>query len=245
MHHENSTNKNFSSSPISLRGFAVALVFLAGVASGVLSAQGGGRGGGPRVSGVVTTVAASSVTIKNEAGVAYTVSITADSRIMRRDQGQMAEINPTDIKVGDVVSAGGTIDDSAHTVAATSVLDTTGDAAAALVANEANLGKTWVAGKVTAISGTTITVLCGDGNSRTISANDTTSFLRAPQRGGGGGGAAAPDPITLADIKVGDNLSATGALSGTNFVPAKVTVGGQAAGYGGPQAGMGGGRRQQ
>jgi hypothetical protein len=235
---ENNCKTKSSGSPIILRGFAVALVLLAGIATSAAFAQGGGGRGGPRVSGVVTAATATTVTLKNEANVTYIVTITPDSRLMRRDQGQMAEINPTDIKVGDVVSAGGTIDESAHTVQAMMVLDTTGDAAAALVANQANAGKTWVAGKVTAISGTSITVMRTDGVSQTLAADDSTSFMSAPQRGGGGGAA-----ITLADIKVGDNLNATGAMKGASFVPAKVTIGGMPVGYGGQM--MGGGRRQQ
>jgi len=240
-----SNKMNFSGSPVRLRGFAVALVLLA--TTGILSAQGGGGGfrGGPRFSGLVTAVTVSSITAKNEAGVAYTITITADTRLMRRGQDGPEEINPTDVKVGDVINAGGQIDESAHTVAAMNVIDITGEQAAALVANEANLGKTWVAGKVTAIDGATLTILRNDGVTQKITADDSTSITRAPQRGGGyGGGAPAPDPITMADIKVGDNVSATGALKGDAFVPAKLTVGGMPAGYGGPQAGFGGGGRR-
>ncbi len=239
--HQNSTKTTAA-----LRGALIVLIFLAGIACSVSSAQGGGGMRGPRFSGLVTAVTSTSVTAKNEAGVSYTITITGDTRLMRRGAAGTPpdEINPSDIKVNDVITAMGEIDDTAHTVQASIVLDVTGDLAAALRANEANLGKTWVAGKVTAIDGTTITVLRNDGVSQKITADTSTSFVRAPQRGGGGGGGApaAPDPITLADIKVGDNISATGALKGDSFVPDHVTAGGQPAGYGGPQAGFGGRR---
>jgi hypothetical protein len=238
---QNNSNRKFSGSPSCMRGFAVAIIFLAGIATRMLSAQGGGgRFTGPRLSGVVTAVTTSSVSIKTEAGLSYTVTAGADARLMRRGDSGPEQIALSDIKVGDVVTAGGTQDDTAHTVDAQFLIDVTGDQAAALVANEANIGKTWVAGKVTAISGTSLTILRNDGTSQTITADDSTSFTRAPQRGGGG--APTGDSITLADVKVGDNVSAKGALKGDTFVPATVVVGGMGAGYGGQTGGMGGGR---
>ena len=70
-------------------------------------------------------------------------------------------------------------------------------------AMEANFGKTWLMGKVTAIDGTKIT-LTGtlDSAPHTIVADENTEFRKRR------------DPITLADIQVGDTVRADGAAKG-------------------------------
>jgi hypothetical protein len=102
-----------------------------------------------------------------------------------------------------------------------------------------NLGKTYIAGKVTAIDmdNAKMTVMRPDGVSQTIGFDETTSFRRGrPGRGGmgGGGGAAAGsttagvtagESITLADVKVGDNVGGQGSVKSGVFVPTMLTVG--------------------
>jgi hypothetical protein len=102
-----------------------------------------------------------------------------------------------------------------------------------------NLGKTYIAGKVTAIDMTnaTITVERPDHVTQTIGLDENTSFRRGSRRGSEmatgappattPGTAASPssgESITLADIKIGDNVHGVGALKSGTFVPTELTV---------------------
>ncbi len=209
--------------------------------------QRGGFGGGMPVQGIVTAAAADKITIQTEAGDTYTVSTTADTRLMRDRQ----PIKMADVKVGDGVTAMGTVDAAAKTVAAMMLMDV--DAATVKQAKD-GLGKTYITGKITAIDADNlkITVLRPDNVSQTIGVDEGTSFQRGPRgitvpsmfgaigggmRGGGmGGGQARPggaagqgavppvESITMADIKVGDTVVATGAVKGGVFTPVKMGV---------------------
>ena len=75
------------------------------------------------------------------------------------------------------------------------------------------LGKEFIAGKVKAIDGTNITVDRVDGQTQTIAVDENTSFRK--QR----------DSITLADIKVGDQIMGRGALKAGVFVASQLNVG--------------------
>jgi hypothetical protein len=218
---------------------------------------GGGFGGGQMVQGTVTAATADKVTIQTEAGDSYTVTVTADTRVMRDRQ----PIKVADVKVGDGVTAAGAVDASAKTVAATMVMDV--DAATMKQAKE-DMGKTYITGKITAIDADNLklTVMRTDNVSQVIAVDDGTSFQRGARgitvpgmmggmgggrgmgggggrNGGGGAGAAGAPPaaesITLADVKVGDTVVATGGLKGGVFVPAKMGV---------SEPGAGGGRRR-
>jgi hypothetical protein len=214
---------------------------------------GGGQfGGGQRVEGTVTAIAGNKVTIQTDAGDTYTVTVAGDARVMRDRQ----PIKASDVKVGDSVTAVGTVDATAKTVAATIVMDV--DAATVKKAKE-DMGKTYITGKITAIDvdNLKLTVMRTDNVSQVIAVDEGTSFQRGARgitvpsmmggggglgggrggAGGGNGGAAVPAPvesITLADIKVGDTVVATGGLKGGVFVPAKmgVSAGDTAAGGG-------------
>ena len=127
-----------------------------------------------------------------------------------------------------------------------------------------NLGKTYIAGKVTAIDldNARMTVLRADKVSQTIGFDETTSFKRGRAGrgggfggggfGGGGGGAEAPantsapagESITLADVKVGDEVAGQGVLKSGVFVPTQLNVttpgqGRRRGGEGGPNAAPG------
>jgi hypothetical protein len=84
---------------------------------------------------------------------------------------------------------------------------------------EANFGKTWLMGKVTAIDGTKIT-LTGtvDNAPHSVVADENTTFRKRR------------DPITLADIQVGDTVRADGALKDGVFTATAVNVGGMMGG---------------
>jgi hypothetical protein len=226
---------------------------------------GGGFGGGQPVQGTVTASAADKITIQTEAGESYTVTVTTDTRVMRDRQ----PIKIGDVKVGDGLTAMGTVDATAKTVAAMMVMDV--DAETVKKAKE-NLGKTYITGKITAIDADNLklTVMRTDNISQVIAVDEGTSFQRGARgitvpsmfgggfggMGGGGGrggggmgrngggaggqgagggdaggqGAAPAESITLADVKVGDTIVATGAVKGGVFTPVKLGVSEPAAG---------------
>jgi len=81
---------------------------------------------------------------------------------------------------------------------------------------QANFGKTWLQGKVTAIDGVKVTVMSAiDNSAHVIRADENTTFRKRRE------------PITLADIQVGDSIRAeapsrmesSGNHGGRNGVP--------------------------
>jgi hypothetical protein len=208
----------------------------------VLRAQepGGQRGdrgqfaGMQRVMGEVTAVSGATLTIKREDGATVQVVTTDNTRVMK---GRGITVKVSDLKVGDGVVAAGNLDAPNKTLHAAMVM---AQDAAEVKKMRDNLGKTYIAGKVTAIDvdNATMTVQRFDGVSQTIGFDETTSFKRGRvARGGFGGGgfggsdasASAPVPtaesITLADIKVGDNVGGQGSVKNHVFVPTVLTVG--------------------
>ena len=223
---------------------------------------GGGRGqfaGMQRVGGEVTAIAGATLTIKTEDGATAQIVTTDNTRVMK---GRGVTVKVADLKVGDGVMAMGNLDAPNKTLHAAMVMAT--DAAEVKKLRE-NLGKTYIAGKVTAIDldNAKMTVMRADGVSQTIGFDETTSFKRGRAgRGGGGGGfgggfgggggaeapATAPAPtgesITLADVKVGDQVAGQGVLKSGVFVPAQLTVatpgqGRRRGGEGGPNGAPG------
>ena len=214
--------------------------------------RGQGRGmmaGATRLQGEVTAVNGSTVTIKAEDGTTYQVVTTDNTRIMHSNGGgfgrSMREggasgappqppttIKVADIKTGDAVMTAGQMDAPNKTLHALMIFDT--DASVAKAMRE-NLGKTYITGKVTAVDldNAKLTVERPDKVSQTIQLDESTSFRRGRMGRMGGGNAeggsapaAAPsgESITLADVKVGDNVAGTGAVKNGSFVPAQLTV---------------------
>jgi hypothetical protein len=196
--------------------------------------------------GTVTEVAADHYTIKTEAGDVYTVHFTADTRIIKQVAGGMRgpgqgagaggqgtggggggrgygggnrndnppqEIKPTDIKAGDAIAVMGNVDATAKSANATRIAQLDPAVVEQMRAMEADFGKTWLMGKVTAIDGTKIT-LTGtlDSAPHSVVADENTTFRKRR------------DPITLADIQVGDTLRAEGAVKDGVFTAAAVNV---------------------
>jgi hypothetical protein len=224
--------------------------------------QGRGRGGfgggqmGQRVQGIVTAVTAGKVTIKTDTGDSYDITVSENSRVLKSGQ----PIKLSDVKPGDSVTAMGQVDAASKTVQAMMLMDV--DAATLAKAKE-NMGKTYITGRITAIDADNLklTVMRTDNVSQVIAVDDGTSFQRGNRgvaadvaaaggiagatfgggmrRGGQGVQAAvppAPESITLADVKVGDSLMATGTLKNGTFTALKMGVT--------PQGAMGGqGRR--
>jgi hypothetical protein len=197
---------------------------------------GGGRGqfaGMQRLGGEVTAINGATLTVKTEDGSSAQIVTTDNTRVMK---GRGVTVKVADLKVGDGVMAMGNLDAPNKTLHAAMVMAT--DAAELKKARE-NLGKTYIAGKVTAIDldNAKMTVLRADEVSQTIGFDETTSFKRGRAGrgggfGGGGGGAEAPanaptptgESITLADVKVGDQVLGQGVLKSGVFVPTQLTV---------------------
>jgi hypothetical protein len=192
-----------------------------------------GRGqfaGMQRVAGLITAVSGDTVTVKAEDGTVTQVTTTPNTRVMK---GQGVTVKVADLKVGDGVTAAGNLDAPNKTLHAAFVMDVDAEQMKKL---RENLGKTYIAGKVTAIDidNLKMTVLRQDGVSQTIGFDEGTSFKRGGRMGRGGGMNAGGTPtvpveggesITLADIKVGDNVTGTGTLKAGVFVPGQLNVG--------------------
>lgn len=212
--------------------------------------QAGGRAqfaGMERVVGTVVSVTGDVVTVKAEDGTVYQVTTTANTRVVK---GQGTTVKVADLKAGDGAMALGNMDAPNKTLHAALVMVT--DAETLKKARE-NLGKTYISGKVTAIDidNLKMTLTRPDGVSQTIGFDESTSFKRGGRMGRGNIGAAtgtsaptAPleggESITLADIKVGDNVAGTGSLKGGVFVPGQLNVAAPRAARGQSGARLGG-----
>jgi hypothetical protein len=212
----------------------------------------GGWGGGAGMMGrgtigTVTEVAADHYTIKTETGDVYTVHFSVNTRMMKQPAGMRGQgqgqgqggngggrgqgggtppeaIKPTDIKVGDAIAAMGEVDATAKSVGAVGVFLIDPERAKEMKAMEANYGKTWLMGKVTAIDGVSVTINGGlDHATHSFVADENTTFRKRR------------DPITLGDIQVGDTVRVEGAVKGGSFVATTVNAMGQPPQGGGPR----------
>jgi hypothetical protein len=220
-----------------IKSWVATTAVVAGLAmTAVAQAPGGGQmgsggfAGGQMIRGTVTAVAADKLTMKTDAGDVYEVALSANTRLMKARQ----PVKLTDIKVGDGVGAMGTLDTPTKTVHALFV--TVMDAEEVKKARE-ELGKVYIAGKVTAIDELKLTVLRTDGVSQVIAVDESTSFRKGDRKlqallnggpvevgAGGGGAAASGESITLADIKVGDTVAGQGGMKNGVFVPTELGV---------------------
>jgi preprotein translocase subunit YajC len=195
--------------------------------------RGGFVGGARGVRGTVTAVSGTTVTIKTDEGDVYKVFTSENTRIMKQpmqaggnrepDAGERQPLKVNEIHVGDTLMAGGQLDAKAKTVGAVFVAVI--DAEQAKKMRE-NLGKTWTAGDVTAIKDATITIKRMDNVEQTFNVDENTSFKKRR------------DSITMADIQVGDRLTAQGALKDGAFLATTVNIG-RAGGPGGEGRGQG------
>lgn len=197
-------------------------------------------GGG--LMGTVTAIAADQYTIKTDTGAEYAVHFSNDTRIFkmppsaRREGGQDTgagqgnggggqggwqgrsmggnppqQLKPTDIKVGDVIQVRGQVDEAAKSVPAMAIVQLDPDRVAQIREMNANFGKTWLMGKVTAVDGVTVTLTGSlDNAPHSFVADENTTFRQRR------------DPITLADIHVGDVLRADGAVKDGVFTATMV-----------------------
>jgi hypothetical protein len=163
-----------------------------------------GKGNGIR--GTVTAAAASSFTIRTDEGDTYKVFYSPNTRLMKDRQ----PIEAADIHVGDMLMAGGLVDAKAKTVGAVLLYDI--DAEEVRKAR-AGFGKTWVMGKVTAVRELKITIeRAGDKQAQVVAVDENTSFRKRRE------------DVTLADVKVGDVISADGAIHADAFLAANLRI---------------------
>lgn len=131
-------------------------------------------------------------------------------------------IKASDIKLGDTVMAMGETDQNARSVGAVMLLQLDPDTAKRMEEMRASYGKTWLAGRVTAINETTVTIEgMVDSAAHSFVVNENTEFRKRRE------------PVTLGDIQVGDGVRVEGALKDGQFVAASVNVMGPQA-NGGP-----------
>lgn len=193
--------------------------------------SGFGMGAGRGTVGTVTEVTPDHFTIKTELGETYTIHYSVNTRIVKQPPGQPRRSRPQsdgeaegprtpptpikadEIKVGDVIAAGGEVDPAAKSVGAVFVMLIDPERAKEMREMEANFGKTWLAGRVTAINDVTVTLQGGPRNeAHTFVADENTTFRKRR------------DPITLGDIQVGDMVRVEGSIKGGNFLATSVAV---------------------
>jgi hypothetical protein len=163
-------------------------------------------GAGNGVRGTVTAAAAGSFTIHTDEGETYKVLYSPNTRLMKDRQ----PIAAADIHVGDMLMAGGLVDAKAKTVGAVFLYDI--DAQEVRKAR-AGFGKTWVMGKVTAIHELRITIeRAGDKQTQIVAVDENTSFRKHRE------------DVTLADVKVGDVISADGSLHAETFLATNLRI---------------------
>jgi len=172
----------------------------------------------------VTAISGDNITVKTETGDLYKVETGPNTHIRK----QRDQIKISDIHTGDMIGAAGDKDEKARTLGAMIVM---------LIDKEryekarADFGKTWTAGTIQSIDETKITIKRPDNVTQTIVVDENTSFRKRR------------DSITLADIKVGDNVTARGSVQNGNFLATVLGVGGPGE-RGGPGFGGGGNRVQ-
>ena len=138
------------------------------------------------IRGTVTAATATQLTVKTEAGEVYQVIVTPNTQVRKgRDPMKIADVHP-----GDAVGAMGVLDAPNKTVHA--MMIGVMDAEQIRKAREA-LGKTWIAGKITAIDEVKLTIMRSDNVSQVIEVDEDTSFrkggrgMRAMMGDGSGG----------------------------------------------------------
>jgi hypothetical protein len=125
-------------------------------------------------------------------------------------------IKPTDIKVGDAITAMGEVDATAKSVGAVAIVQIDPERAKQMREMQANYGKTWIMGKVTAIDGVKVTLMGAlDNTAHSFVADENTTFRKRR------------DPITLGDIQIGDTVRAEGAIKDGAFLATTVNAMGQ------------------
>ena len=190
------------------------------------AAQMMGGAGGNLVRGTVTAAGVDKLTLKTDTGETYDVVAGSNARIMKDRQ----PIKIGDFKIGDSVAAAGQLDAATKTLHA--LLVTAIDPEQEKKMRE-GLGKVYIAGKITAIDETKLTIERPDKVVQVIEVDENTSFKKGGRMAIGGGagasggsaaGGGGGESITLADFKVGDNVMGPGAVKDKIFVATQLNL---------------------
>jgi hypothetical protein len=146
--------------------------------------------------GTVVSIAGSIITMTDKKGTTYTVDAT---NAKFASEGIRSTLSLSNILVGDKISVRGTL--SGTNIAAVSIAD------------KSFFDRTVFSGKVTAVNGTTITLVKNKTTTYTVNAGSATLTK--------GFGKNAKS-ITLADVAVGDRLTVIGTLSGTTVTASAI-----------------------
>lgn len=165
------------------------------------------------VRGDITAISGDTITVKTDDDQVYSIATGSNTRF--RKERDLIKIS--DLHVGDMVAAIGDKDPKAKTLGAVFVVVIDREQYAKI---RADFGKTWTTGVVQSINGTNIVIKRPDKVTQTIAVDENTSFRRHRE------------DITLPDIKVGDNVTARGALQNRSFLATVVSVG-RPGGFGG------------
>jgi len=197
-----------------LAGIAVAAAIAVTPVAAQRNHDGDDNGLGPNgkgVMGTVTAVSPGGFSVKTADGEAWKVTVGDNTRITHdREPASIKEIKPG---VG-VLAVGQADASAANTLHAVFASYQTADE---VKTRFASFGKTWVAGKVTAIDGTKITITVqqpGESASRNLTfvVDETTDFKKGR------------DEATLADLKAGDYVMGKGAVKAGTFVPTELAI---------------------
>ena len=181
-------------------------------------------GGEDGIAGTVTEATADHYAIKTDAGDTYTIHFSVNTRIVKQTiqrRGERGEgggnppqtIKPSDIKVGDAIGIMGEVDAAAKSVGAVVIAQLDPERARQIREMRANYGKTWLQGRVMAINGTEVTLFgMMDNASHAFVADEDTIFRKRRE------------PVTLADVHVGDVVRVEGTMKDGIFVAASVAV---------------------
>ena len=185
----------------------------------------GGFGMGNGIVGTVKTVSADHFVIKSDEGPEYTIHFSANTRILRQNARPNMDgtnrigpggippqaIHASEIKVGDVITAGGEVDAQAKSVGAIFILQMNPEMVKFMRDRKANYGKTWLAGKITAINDVTVKIDSqSDHLSHTFTADENTSFRKGRE------------PVTLGDLQVGEMVEVEGSIKNGVFLATSV-----------------------
>jgi len=154
--------------------------------------------------GIITEINGDTITLKDMRGTTATIKITPSTQYRRdREPAKLA-----DFKVGETIVVRGESTGEDSWTAQAVIFNPGGG-----VMRE-QLGKKFIAGEVTKIEDTKLTIKRIDGETQVIEVDENTSFRNGKR-----------ESITLADIKVGDRIAGRGDLKEGTFVPAVLNVG--------------------
>ena len=176
--------------------------------------------GMPGVAGTVTAVDGSTITLTGKDGSTYTIDAS------KAAISKTSTITVSGVAVGDTLMVGGTI--SGTSVAADHIMD--GAMPSGMgpgMGGGRGMGGRGVEGKVTAVSGTTLTVTSTNPKDSTTTTYTVDASGAKVMKGATG---SQPTVSTLSSVAVGDTVRIMGTTSGTT-VTAKVIMDGVFAGH--------------